>query len=104
MDHNLEPGILETNIALEAAEILELTKMRPAMTAAEHKEKLGGEMADVMWYLMFLAELHEIDLAEEVLIKLAVNAGRFPPEQFQGDRRDFLKQYWARKKDLGERK
>lgn len=104
MAHNLEPGILEMNIALEAAEVLEVNKLEPAMTLAEHKERLGSELADICWYVFLLAELKEIDLAEEVLTKIAVNEGRFPPELFEGTADDFLKQYWARKKELGERK
>lgn len=104
MAHNLEPGILEMNIALEAAEILEVAKLKPAMTDEEHKERLGSELADVCWYVFLLAEIKGIDLAEEILCKIAVNEGRFPADLFEGAADDFLKQYWERKKELGERR
>lgn len=104
LDHNLIPGSLETNIALESAEVLETYKLRNGMDEVEYREKLGGEMADVMWYLLLLAEIQGIDLNEEIMVKLAINTGKYRPEDFQGTRDDFPKQYLAIKKKLGERK
>lgn len=104
LDYNLVPGSLETNIALESAEVLETFKLRNGMDDEEYREKLGGEMADVVWYLLLLAEIREIDLTAEVLAKLAINTGKYKPEDFQGTRDDFPRQYLSIKKKLGERK
>lgn len=66
------PRNLAISLNLEAAEILELFQWSEAADPAE----LAPELADVLLYLLQLARLHGIDLAQAVLDKLAVNAGR----------------------------
>lgn len=102
--YNTIPGTLETSLALESAEVLETYKLRNGMDDTEYQEKLGGELADVMWYLLLIAETRDIDLTAEVLAKLAVNTGKYNPQDFQGTADDFPKQYLSIKKQLGERK
>ena len=66
------PRNVAISLNLEAAEILELFQWSEAADPAE----LAPELADVLLYLLQLARLHGIDLAQAVLDKLAVNAGR----------------------------
>lgn len=103
-DHNRIPGLLETNLALEAAEVLELHKMRSLFTDREYAHELGGELSDVLFYLLTFAYVYDIDLGGELLKKLKANEERFPAEEFAGNRDNFAQQYWARKITNGERK
>lgn len=67
------PKNLAVSLVLEASEVLEHFQW------GEHvadKEALGGELADVMLYLLQLASISQIDLAEAVLKKLAINQER----------------------------
>jgi len=64
---------LAISLALEAAEVLEHYQWGegPADRGA-----LAGELADVLLYLMQIASLNDIDLAQAVLHKLAHNQQR----------------------------
>lgn len=75
--HPQTPRNLAISLNLEAGEVLELFQWSETCPSGE----LAGELADVMLYLLQLADLCGIDLAEAVVAKLAVNAGRrWPPE------------------------
>lgn len=49
----------------------------PGWTAAE-REHLGEELSDVLMYLVQLADVCDVDLAEVVPKKIAKNAVRYP--------------------------
>ena len=67
---------LAVSLNLEAAEVLELFQWTETCDRGE----LAGELADVMLYLLQLADLSGIDLAAAVVDKLAANQGRsWPP-------------------------
>ena len=63
---------LAISLALEAGEVLELYQWGEAA----EREALAGELADVLLYLMQIADLNGIDLGAAVLAKLRVNADR----------------------------
>jgi NTP pyrophosphatase (non-canonical NTP hydrolase) len=67
------PHNLAASLAIESAEVLELYQWTEAGVA---KEKLAGELADVMLYLLQLASLTGIDLEAAVLNKLKANYNR----------------------------
>jgi NTP pyrophosphatase (non-canonical NTP hydrolase) len=67
------PRNLAASLAIESAEVLELYQWTEAGAASE---KLGGELADVMLYLLQLASLAGIDLEAAVLDKLKANYNR----------------------------
>jgi NTP pyrophosphatase (non-canonical NTP hydrolase) len=74
--HPQTPRNLAISLNLEAAEVLELFQW----TEACEREDLAGELADVMLYLLQLADVSGIDLAAAVVDKLAENQGRsWPP-------------------------
>ncbi len=71
--HN--PKDLCLSISLEAAELLELFQWRDD---GYQKERLEEEMADVMIYLLSLADVADIDLGDAVLRKLEKNKKKYP--------------------------
>ena len=83
-----DPKSLAASIAIEAAELLELFQwMAPDEArrhAADHKERVAEEVADVAIYLIELADVAGIDLAAAIEAKLDKNAARYPVEKSRG--------------------
>ncbi len=70
---------LAISISLEANELLENFQWRTSEEAvAESKQNIKEEMADILIYLVQLADKMEINLEEEVLNKLDKNAIKYP--------------------------
>jgi NTP pyrophosphatase (non-canonical NTP hydrolase) len=84
--HN--PKDLAVSISIEAAELLEefqwLTREESERHAAENREAVSDEIADVAIYLIELADLLKIDLAEAIHAKLDKNALKYPVEKSRG--------------------
>jgi NTP pyrophosphatase (non-canonical NTP hydrolase) len=88
--HSLRNLIVSLN--LEAAELLELTQWKrdaeveglPADPAT--REALSDECADVLLYLLLVADTAGIDLAEAARAKLIKNAAKYPVETARGSR------------------
>lgn len=67
----------------------ELVQWLPASSVREVtderlKQRLGEELADVLLYLVRLADVAGVDLGGEASRKLAKNDARFPVEGYQG--------------------
>ena len=83
---------LITSLNLEAAELLELTQWKsdaevealPGDPAA--REALSDECADILLYLLLIANTAGIDLAEAGRAKLIKNAQKYPVEKSFGSR------------------
>lgn len=71
--HPQTPKNLAVSLVLEASEVLE--HFQWANEAAD-PDALASELADVLLYLMQLAHIHGIDLADAVMRKLDVNHKR----------------------------
>lgn len=70
---------LAISISLEANELLENFQWRSSEEAiCNSKQNIKEEMADVLIYLVQMADLLDIDLEEEVLKKLEKNAIKYP--------------------------
>lgn len=84
--HSLRNLIVSLN--LEAAELLELTQWRKdeEIEALPQKEReaLCDECADVLLYLMLIADAAGIDLLAAARDKLVKNAGKYPVEKAYG--------------------
>lgn len=80
------PKNLTTALMVEAAELAEIFQwMTPEESRVEHrdagsKERIGEEVADVLLYLLQVADHSEIDVAQAVRSKLARNALKYPPK------------------------
>ena len=87
--HSLKNLLL--SLALEAAEALELAQWKTdeeldAQLAADAtlKTRLEEECADVLLYLLLIAEKAGIDLAEAAACKIELNARKYPVEKARG--------------------
>ena len=84
--HN--PKDLAVSISIEAAELLELfqcqTGEESARFAAENRERVSEEIADVAIYLVELADITGIDLAQAIEAKLEKNASKYPVDKSRG--------------------
>ena len=81
---------LITSLNLEAAELLELTQWKSdaeveALPAdAVSHQALSDECADILLYLLLIADTASIDLAEAARDKLLKNAQKYPVEKAFG--------------------
>jgi NTP pyrophosphatase (non-canonical NTP hydrolase) len=79
------PKNLSTALLVEAAELAEIFQwMTPEQSQAvsldaDHKARVAGEIADVLLYLLQLADHCEVDIAQAATHKLAHNARKYPP-------------------------
>ncbi|MDD3352598.1 nucleotide pyrophosphohydrolase [Zoogloea sp.] len=91
--HTLRSLIVSLN--LEAGELLELTQWKgddeiERLPADLHgREALEDECADVLLYLLLIAERAGIDLEAAALAKLAKNEVKYPVARFRGSRRKY---------------
>lgn len=81
------PKNLAMSVSIEAAELLELVQwrtdeeIRDDLRTDVGRGRFEDELADVLIYLVRLADVTGIDLAEATIAKIAVNRGRFPIEE-----------------------
>jgi dCTP diphosphatase len=82
------PKNLTAALIVEAAELLEpfqwLTPEQSLNLPAAKKEAVRQEMADVLIYLVSLANCLEVDLLDAAEAKLAINAAKYPVEKAKG--------------------
>ena len=85
------PRNLAASVSVEAGELLELFQWADSEAAierlkkdADYKRACGEELADVLMYLMSLANALDIDVSQVVHAKMAKNRRKYPPEQFKG--------------------
>ncbi|MGD6958014.1 nucleotide pyrophosphohydrolase [Rossellomorea aquimaris] len=78
-DANHNEKDLSISISLEANELLENFQWKTSRGAVEAtRQNIKEEMADVLIYLVQLADKMDIDLEEEVYEKLEKNALKYP--------------------------
>ena len=87
--HN--PRNIACGVCVEAAELLEhfqwLTPEEAAAKAAHDaafRHAVGEELADVLMYLMSLANAMDLDVATVVRAKMARNRQKYPAETYRG--------------------
>ena len=83
------PKNLASALIVEAAELLEpfqwLTPEESLRLPEKKREQVRQEMADVLIYLVSLANLLEVDLLQAAEDKLAINAAKYPVEKARGN-------------------
>lgn len=81
---------LAMSITIESAELLELFRfksrddMRRMFETAGPREKIGGELADVLFALLRFAQLYDVDISEEFFKKMKENERKYPVEKARG--------------------
>lgn len=102
-----DPKDVALSVVLESAELLEHFQFKTG-EEVEKEAKLFGpicdEMADVLWWIVVMAERLEIDIAEALRRKLKYNEEKYPAELFTADMTDEEKRrhyYQIKKKYRG---
>ncbi len=80
---------LAVSISLESSELLELFQWKRTPDEINEviktqKEDISDEMADVLIYLINLADVADVDLEKAVLKKIEKNAKKYPADKAQG--------------------
>lgn len=91
--HSLKNLILSAN--LETAELLELTQWKDedavesAAADPAFNHRLAEESADVLLYLLLIAERAGFDLAAAAAAKIDINETKYPVEKSRGNARKY---------------
>lgn len=87
------PRNLAAALSVEAAELLEhfqwLTDEESANLAPERRDAVSLEMADVLLYLIRLADRLDVDLLATAARKIELNAAKYPVEKSKGSARKY---------------
>ena len=82
------PKNLAMALIVEAAELVEqfqwLTPEESATLSAEKHEAVRQEVADVLIYLIRLADILDIDLLDAATAKIEINARKYPVDKARG--------------------
>ncbi len=85
-----DPKNLSMSIAIEAAELMEhfqwtrSDELAAVLADAPRRAEIVDEVADILCYVLALANVAEIDLAAALDAKLAKNAAKYPVAEFRG--------------------
>lgn len=84
---------LSTALAVEAAELAEITQWTPdtdlARRTVEARDKVEEEIADLCILLTYLVHDLKIDVDEIVRRKLVTNGAKYPVDRFKGSPRKY---------------
>ena len=87
------PRNLAAALAVEAAELLEpfqwLTDEQSRELSTEARAAVEQEMADVLLYLVRLADKLGVDLEQAARAKIALNAEKYPVDRARGSSRKY---------------
>ena len=87
------PKNLAMALSVEVAELVEHYQWLPTGADAEldaaKRTGIRHELADVLMYLVRLADKSGVDLHAAVLEKMALNALKYPAQQVRGDARKY---------------
>ena len=87
------PKNLAAALSVEAAELLEhfqwLTEEQSRNLAVDKRIAVGKELADVLLYLLQIADKLQIDLVAAARHKLELNAAKYPVAQARGSSRKY---------------
>ena len=87
------PKNLAMALSVEVAELVEHFQWLPTGEKAEVSEEkivqIRHEMADVLTYLIQLADKFDINLKEAVIEKMEINRTKYPVDKVRGDSRKY---------------
>jgi dCTP diphosphatase len=82
------PKNLSMALAVEAAELVEifqwLTEAESAVLDEDRRVRVEAELADILVYLVRIADRLDVDLLQAAAIKLEKNARKYPAERVRG--------------------
>ncbi|MBS3795748.1 MAG: nucleotide pyrophosphohydrolase [Candidatus Thorarchaeota archaeon] len=87
-----QPKSLAISAGVEMGELLELfqwltdEEVEQALTEDHYREKLSHEIADIMIYLLRLADVASIDASSAIMSKMDVNRQKYPATDVEGRR------------------
>ena len=86
---------LAIGIITEAAELLEHFRFKSneesdaLFNNPERRHEIAQELADILYFVLRLSQRYDIDLSEELLAKLELNAGRYPVDKAKGSNKKY---------------
>jgi NTP pyrophosphatase (non-canonical NTP hydrolase) len=86
---------LATALIIEAAELLEHfrwkneSEVKALFENPEKKNEIEEEMADILYFLLRMAQRYNIDLSDALEKKLEKNEKRYPVEKFKGSNKKY---------------
>lgn len=85
------PKNLAMAMSIEAAEVMEHFQWLPTgrELADDKRTAVGHELADVLVYLVRLADVLDIDLPAAVAEKMQLNREKYPADRVRGDARKY---------------
>ena len=87
------PKNLAMALSVEAAELLEhfqwLSEDASTRLEGEELDKIGQEMADVLLYLIRLADKLDVDLLQAATRKMQLNEAKYPADKARGNSRKY---------------
>ena len=87
------PKNLSMALMVEVAELMEhfqwLSEAQSANIGGKVKPAVAEELADILLYLVRLADKLDVDLLEAALHKLEKNAAKYPAEQVRGSAKKY---------------
>ena len=87
------PKNLAMALSVEASELVELfqwlTEEESATLDADRRLRVADELADVLWFLVRIADRLDIDLLEAAGNKLAANAAKYPADRVRGNAKKY---------------
>lgn len=87
------PKNLSMALIAEAAELVEhfqwLSQQESAALAAPKRQEVELEMADILIYLVRLADRLDVDLLDAARRKIAINETRYPAARVRGSARKY---------------
>ncbi|WP_018410358.1 nucleotide pyrophosphohydrolase [Methyloversatilis thermotolerans] len=85
------PKNLAMAMSIEAAEVMEHFQWLPTgrELSEDKRQAVAHELADVLVYLVRLADVLDIDLPGAIANKMAINRQKYPADRVRGDARKY---------------
>jgi NTP pyrophosphatase (non-canonical NTP hydrolase) len=89
--HN--PKDMALSLVLEASEVLEHFQWKNNQEmldySKEHKDKIGEELADVLYWILLMGNDLDIDVLEALKKKMEINNEKYPVDKAKGSHKKY---------------
>lgn len=89
------PKDLAIGLSTESNELLELFRFKDRsdqdalLADAEKRAEVEDELADILFFVLRFADLHDIDLEDALAAKLEKNRERYPKDQYKSSNQKY---------------